>query len=576
MSKLDLTYPTILDLFGDYAARKRTDSQAFLAWFLENYFRLEDTEVDDSICDEPGDKGIDGIYVSELLEQINVFQVKLSTKNRRALGDTELKEFLGTLTQLKTAAGVRRVANATRSPNLKKLLERLEVSEKVGEGYELRGIFITNRPCNQDAHDLIAISPNLRVFDTVELNRQYLPIDKPEPIATPISFDVSKVSVLQHPIESGLEMIIAPLSASELVKMEGIANQELFAWNLRYQLKRSPVNKAINKSLETPSEHKYFPAFHNGLTVLAEKISLNSGKGTPKKITVSGYAVVNGCQSLSVLYHSKPNITKDLKILTKLVNVSPKSELALKITDHTNRQNGITGRDLQSNNPLQTRLQSEVHREYLNEVFYRIARGEHPEWTQGKVIENDVMARILLAFDLGEPHSCHQHYRLFEDLHAAIFGRPEVNADRVVALSDIDKVITAQLPIMEDKPFAYYSLTRFLFHYLLRQALEIDKNDGLNFCRKPSDYLNEKDGRLRLKRCVKPIIEALMNIVDADLKRRQEEEGVAFDYKKDLKSPTKIADIRSKVIPHYQMGIGSKFTQSFSNLWKKSKKKQKG
>ena len=125
---------------------------------------------------------------------------------------------------------------------------------------------------------------------------------------------------------------------------------------------------------------------------------------------------------------------------------------------------------------------------------------------------------------------------------------------------------------MEDSSFAHYSLTRFLLHYLLREALEIDKNDGVSFCRKPSEYVGEKNGRARLKQSVEPIIVALMNIMDAEVKRRKEEEGDAFDYKKDLKSPTKIADIRSKVIPQYQMAINSKFTRSFSDQWKKAKK----
>ncbi len=122
--------------------------------------------------------------------------------------------------------------------------------------------------------------------------------------------------------------------------------------------------------------------------------------------------------------------------MTKFINVSPQSELAIKITDHTNNQNGITGRDRQSNNPIQTRLQSAIHRKYPN-VFYRVKRGEQ---VGGKltVIENELAARILLAFDLRRPEACHQHYKLFDDLHPNIFARPEVNADRVVALHDIE------------------------------------------------------------------------------------------------------------------------------------------
>lgn len=567
MPKLDLSYPAILTLFGDYTLKGRTESQALLAWFLENYYRLEATEVDDSICDQPGDKGIDGIYVSELLQQVDVFQVTIGTASPvQDLGDSKAKEFLGTLTQLQTAEAVRHVAATTKSVHLKRLIERTEVAEKVEEGYEVRGILVTNKTRNQDMIDLLHISPNLILYDKIELDRQYLPIDKVEPIASEISFDVSKVSVLRHPIETGLEMTIAPLLASELVKMEGILNQELFAWNLRYQLPRSAVNKAIDKSIQTAGEHKYFPAFHNGLTVLAENVTAKNGK-----IRISGYAVVNGCQSLSALYQNQTKISSDLKILTKFVNVSPKSELALKITDHTNRQNGTIGRDLQSNNTLQTRLQSEVHSKYAGEVCYRIARGEHVEWDADKVIENDQAARMLLAFDLKHPESCHQHYRLFDDLHSAIFGRHEVDADRVVALWDIDRVIQGKLPEMKHNLFAHYSLTRFLLHYLLREALEIDTGEGLKFCKNPSTLLNETNGRARLKIAIEPLVVALRNIVDAILKQF-DDEGVLFDYKKDLKSPTKIAELRSKVIPLYQMAVSSQMTRSFSDLWKKSAK----
>jgi len=161
---------------------------------------------------------------------------------------------------------------------------------------------------------------------------------------------------------------------------------------------------------------------------------------------------------------------------------------------------------------------------------------------------------------------------LFEDLHARIFGRPEVIADRIVALWDIDQVIVSALSSMQDKAVGRYSLTRFLFHYLLREVLELDKNDGISLCRRPSDFVSDKDGRSRLKIAIEPVVKALVSSVDADLKRRRAEEGDTFDHKKDLKSPKKIADIRSKVIPFYQMALESKFTRSFSELWKESAK----
>ena len=67
LPKLNLAYPAILQLFGRHAVKQRTESRQLLAWFLENYYRLEESEVDDCICDGPDDKGLDAIYANETL-----------------------------------------------------------------------------------------------------------------------------------------------------------------------------------------------------------------------------------------------------------------------------------------------------------------------------------------------------------------------------------------------------------------------------------------------------------------------------------------------------------------------------
>jgi hypothetical protein len=247
-----------------------------------------------------------------------------------------------------------------------------------------------------------------------ELEKSYTPLDKTAPIAKEITFNIGSVPHMEYNLSAKVKMVIAPLSAEELVNIGGIANGELFAWNVRHWLgRKTKVNNDIEKSIKSAVDHPLFPAFHNGLTVLCERLETNKNK-----VTIAGYAVVNGCQSLTSLYENKKDITKELRIITKFINVPPNDPLAAKITDHTNNQNGTTFRDLQSNNPVQVRLQSEIHRKYKGEAFFRIKRGEHErEWPADKVIENDLIARILLAFDHQEPYSCHQGYRLFDELH---------------------------------------------------------------------------------------------------------------------------------------------------------------
>src|SRR5205807_1812707 len=214
-----------------------------------------------------------------------------------------------------------------------------------------------------------------------------------------------------------------------------------------------------------------------------------------------GYNVVNGCQSLRGLYESRDKITPELRILTKLINVSPEGELASQITDHTNNQNGISARDLKSNHPIQTRLQSEIRRSYAGEIYYRTKKGEQIESPTEKVLENELAGRILLAFDLKRPEACHLVGKVFDDFHGDIFGRPQVNADRIIATYDIYQCVMSKLDLMRDKLFGWYSLTRYVLLYLIRSALETEAL-GKAFCDNPSDFLNQPKGRARLNQSI--------------------------------------------------------------------------
>jgi len=106
MSKLNLSYPAILDLFREHLDPKRTESASFLIWYLENYYRLDTVEAVDAVCDQKGDKGVDGIYVNEAEACIYIFQSRISQKVNSSVGDTSLKEFQGTLSQFKDEAAI--------------------------------------------------------------------------------------------------------------------------------------------------------------------------------------------------------------------------------------------------------------------------------------------------------------------------------------------------------------------------------------------------------------------------------------------------------------------------------------
>lgn len=557
---IQLEYPAVLEALKGYTVRGRTESHAFLVWFLEHYFRLDETEAQDAVCDGPNDKGVDAIYVDRNLETVFIFQCRLVQNPKRTLGDTAIKEFVGTLDQFRNPETIRTIATNAANVELGKLLNAEKVADLVDDGYAIKGVFITNIDSDSNAIAYLRDRSDIRVFDKGKLALEYISVGPTAPVGTAITFDVFGYDCAQYQI-GDVKVIFAPLKGNDLVRLDGIASSELFAWNVRGSLGRTKVNRDIGRSIDDPNEHKHFLLFHNGLTILCQELHKDGDK-----ITISKYSLVNGCQSLTSLYDHRNSITDDLRVLTRLIELPPDDELAEKVTHHSNNQNPINARDLQSNSTLQRRLQNEFATKYKGKVFYRIKRGEPDQEPQ--VIDNDEAGRVLLAFDLKQPWTCHQSYKILDELHAEIFARPEVTADRILAVVDLHSSVVRCIDDIENGVLASYRLTQYFVLYLLRQALELDK-DGKEFCADPSKFLGDTKGRSRLKVCSDRIVKDLIIDLNAEVRDR-EQTGEKFDFKREFKSPNAIREISRSIIPQYQKAVSIGRACSFGMEWKKS------
>jgi restriction endonuclease Mrr len=265
VTSLNLTYPGILDHFGKHKVSGRTDSRAFLGWFLENYFRLEQLRVEDSICDGPDDKGIDGIYVDSTLEVIYVFQAKLMQKDSRTLGDSALREFTDTLGQFNSPQSVKALADSTSNVELKNLILDEDLAAKIETGYEVRGIFLTNAALDHNGNSFLSTNGQITVYDRARLKNDWLPIGDTEPVEKEIAFHLDGLGHIEYKTENATVYVVS-LRATELVQMAGIESQALFEWNVRQSLGRTKVNRAIAESVASPAEHKNsLPQRANGL-----------------------------------------------------------------------------------------------------------------------------------------------------------------------------------------------------------------------------------------------------------------------------------------------------------------------
>lgn len=319
--------------------------------------------------------------------------------------------------------------------------------------------------------------------------------------------------------------------------MPGIADGSLFELNVRLPLGSTKVNKAIRDSIEKQVQHVKFPMFHNGITALAETVSIDDGT-----VTIENFLVVNGAQSLKQFYNNDKKITSDLRVLTRVIEIGGNTELAREISINSNNQNGIKPRDLRSNDAVQIRIQAEFEKLEDEGYSFDVKRGE--EGT-GNTISNEYAGKLLLAFDLNEPWSCHQTYKVFDEKYAEIFARPEVTAKRIIFLAKLMELIEWEAENIRNKPFAHYGLTKYMMLAAVKKLLYSDQA-GRKLCQSPE--MAFENGRMD---CVLELVHDLLKSIVIDLNHEMEQ-GAMADYKSDLKSRNNVEKLLGELLRSYE------------------------
>ncbi|WFU08343.1 AIPR family protein [Rhizobium sp. CB3090] len=538
MTPNDLVYAELKKMLSRYAGKGRSESASFLNWFLENIYRLSDVDADDAICDEVNDKGIDGIYVDNTAQEIHFFQSKISQRDGRTIGDRDLKNFVGSIDQFRTPESIDLILNGNANQDLKKLINRTNLKQLLIDGYKLVGIFVANQDPDDNCREYIAHRDDIVIYDRDKIALEYIDFDADEGVRGQFEFDVSYAGCLQVEADDGMKIFMFPAKALELIKLKGIADTTLFKQNVRLTLGNTAVNKSIAKSISERSEHRNFPLYHNGITILC-----SSGELIGDALRVQDYVVVNGAQSISTFYKNSSSLSDDLRVFVKVIALR-NDELARKITINSNNQNSIKARDLRSNHIIMLRLKAEFEKDQP-EYSFEIKRGE--ETPEKKIsITNEDAGRLLMAFDLNEPHSCHQVYKVFDEKYADIFGRPEVTASRVVFLHELFELIGKQIGDLKNEQMGGYALTKFFILNVLRHIMEMSPaSKEIITSRSGLDSAENRDRLLKQA-------PAVIGDIVVDFNYEIQEDGDTLDYKADLKSPERTRSWRNKLLSSYE------------------------
>ncbi|HGM5579303.1 TPA: AIPR family protein [Pseudomonas putida] len=555
----DLKFQTLTQKYlKPYAKRSPTETMQFLKWILENIFRLDAQDADDACVDQKQDKGVDALLANDTLETIYVFQSKFKNSDKATLGDTDLKEFTGTLAQFQSAECIDTLMAGKAHEGLKATIRRLGLKEKIEAGYSVEGVFCTNAILNSEGIDYLKNVDDITVYDAQKIVADFVDLDADAGINDNFEFNTSDTEIIDYQTTDGITAKIFLANALQLTHMKGISDSSLFSRNVRFSLGNTKVNKSLLASIKDKKEHKNFPLYHNGITVLCDHMEAPN----EDKLIVSRYMVVNGAQSLTSLLTAKSSISADLKILVKIIALGGDQELTDKITQNSNNQNAIKARDMRSNHGIQQRLKKEVDQFKSGNFSLQVKQGEtiNKKFTN---ISNETAGLALLALDLGEPWACHQKYKVMDDSYSKIFGRPDVTGAKIIGLHSILDSITETLDSFDDQLFGHYTLTKYFLGYAVSEIIKDDPKGKKVY---QNIHTIVQNGKLPVfLEIFKELASTTVSDLNAEVEDlRDSDEG--FDYKRDLKSTKWCRTMSGKLRAAYAKDVKRKKAEPVAKL----------
>jgi hypothetical protein len=230
MKESELEFANMLEVIKPHINKGRPISIAFLNWFLEHIYRLDQVTAEDAICDKSNDRGIDGIYVDENQLEIHVLQSK--TKQNGAIGDKDLREFSGTLNQLRTTDALDAFMAGKVDQEVKDKIQKLALRGLLEKGFTLRGIFVTNVPIDANGLDVIKSDPSILGYGRSAIVSSYVDLNVEGGIKQKYAFSIDG-QPLTFQAGTLAKVLVLFADGKELASMPGIADGSLFELNVR-------------------------------------------------------------------------------------------------------------------------------------------------------------------------------------------------------------------------------------------------------------------------------------------------------------------------------------------------------
>lgn len=278
------------------------------------------------------------------------------------------------------------------------------------------------------------------------------------------------------------QAILGVVSVAELLKLiendgDGSLDERVFYDNVRgFKGEENAVNRQIMETLNSP-ERALLPVLNNGVTVVAEAYSPKPGDA----VAISGYQIVNGCQTSHCLFLSKASLGADLGsvfVPLRLV-VTGDEEVATQIIRATNSQTAVQENDLVALSKFQKRLE-DFYRLDTHDVnlTYERRSGQFysKEVTKTRLVTISDQIRALSAVFLDTPHVAARYAnRLYDDVGETIFREDHKLLPYVASAFAAYRLENAFRNGLDSiyKPARFHILMVYKYHVLGRASAEL-------------------------------------------------------------------------------------------------------
>lgn len=193
----------------------------------------------------------------------------------------------------------------------------------------------------------------------------------------------------------------------------------LFYENVRDFQGENPVNKEIEETLRG-GDRQAFVLLNNGITIVSEDL----GK-TGDLFNVSGFQVVNGCQTSHVLFNNRDRVTESVLLPIKLI-VAPSGQLRNQVIKATNRQTMVKTEELTALTDFQKLVESYYEAVPGDHRLYYERRSQQFRSASGlekiRIVDISTQIRAFASMFLNRAHQASRYYgTLLKDVESAIF-----------------------------------------------------------------------------------------------------------------------------------------------------------